>query len=286
VTGAVLDVGLVVGPYEGRIDADAAQAYALATNDPNPIYFESDAVPPLYTVSLILPALHEGIRLGSPADAIPGVRGGVHGEHDVIFHQRVRQGMAVRWTSETYCATQTGAGTMVTQRLVLTDVRDEPVVEHLWSSLYLGGTIDAQLGPSLREHAFPDDARTRPLGSHTFDVTGDQTFRYAGASTDHAPMHIDDEAARQAGFPSKFLQGLCTFAMCSGAVVKVAADGDPSRVRRLACRFASPVFPRSTLLVELFDAGATVDGGLPSVAFEASSAGTTVIKHGRAEITA
>jgi acyl dehydratase len=189
VTGAVLDVGLVVGPYEGRIDADAAQAYALATNDPNPIYFESDAA------------------------------------------------------------------------------------------------IDAQLGPSLREHAFPDDARTRPLGSHTFDVTGDQTFRY-GASTDHAPMHIDDEAARQAGFPSKFLQGLCTFAMCSGAVVKIAADGDPARVRRLACRFASPVFPRSSLLVELFDAGATVDGGLRSVAFEATSAGTTVIKHGRAEITA
>ncbi|MEX1007935.1 MAG: MaoC family dehydratase N-terminal domain-containing protein, partial [Acidimicrobiia bacterium] len=196
-----LHIGLVVGPYVGRIDPDAAQAYALATNDPNPAYFEGDAVPPVYTVALILPALHEGIRLGSPPDAIPGVRGGVHGEHDVFFHQRVRQGMALRWTSETYCATQTGAGTMVTQRLVLTDEHDAPVVEHLWSSLYLGGKIDAQLGPPLRDHTFPDDARRRPLGSHAFEVTGDQSFRYAGASTDHAPMHVDDEAARRGGSP-------------------------------------------------------------------------------------
>jgi acyl dehydratase len=129
----------------------------------------------------------------------------------------------------------------------------------------------------------PDDARSRPIGSHTFDVTGDQSFRYAGASTDHALIHIDDEAARRAGFPSKFLQGLCTFAMCSGAVVKIAADGEPERVRRLACRFAAPVFPRHDLVVEVFDAG-TTDAGDRCVAFEAASSRATVIKHGRAEI--
>ena len=96
-------------------------------------------------------------------------------------------------------------------------------------------------------------------------------------------IHIDDEAARRAGFPSKFLQGLCTFAMCSGAVVKVGADGDPDRLRRLACRFSSPVFPRNNLTVDVYDAGETADGGR-ALAFEASSAGATVIKHGRAEL--
>ncbi|MEX1008279.1 MAG: MaoC/PaaZ C-terminal domain-containing protein, partial [Acidimicrobiia bacterium] len=91
---------------------------------------------------------------------------------------------------------------------------------------------------------------------------------------------------QHAGSPSKFLQGLCTFAMCSGAVVKIAAGGDPARVRRLACRFASPVFPRSELVVELYDAGTTEHGELLDVAFEASAAGATVIRHGRAEISA
>jgi acyl dehydratase len=277
-----IHIGLTVGPYEGRIDPDAAKAYALATNDPNPVYADGLAVPPLYTVSLALPALLEGTRRAADDGAIRGARGGVHGEHDVFFHQPMRPGMALRWTSVTHCATVTGAGTMVTQRIVLADETDAPVVEHLWSTLYIGGAIDAPLGPALPDHTFPERARTRPLGSYEFDVTGDQTFRYAGASTDHGPVHIDDEAARSVGFPSKFLQGLCTLAMCSGAVVRVAAGGNPDSLRRLAGRFASPVFPRSTLTVDVFDAGTNGDGAR-AVAFDATSDGATVVKHGRAE---
>ena len=172
---------------------------------------------------------------------------------------------------------------MVTQRVLVSDEHDAPLVEHFWSTLYLGGTIRTEAGPDLADHTFPESARERPIGSHVFAVSGDQTFRYAGASTDHAPMHIDDEAARRVGFPGKFLQGLCTFAMCSGAVVKVGAHGDPTRLRRLACRFSSPVFPRQELTVDVYDAGETADGGR-ALAFEASSAGTMVIKHGRAEL--
>jgi acyl dehydratase len=277
-----IHIGLSVGPYRGRIDPDAAKAYALATNDPNRVYAEGLAVPPLYTVSLALPALLEGTRRAADDGAIRGARGGVHGEHDVFFHQSARPGMELRWTSLTHCATVTGAGTMVTQRIVLIDEADTPVIEHLWSTLYIGGAIDAPLGPALPDHTFPEHARAHPLGSYDFDVTGDQTFRYAGASTDHGPVHVDDEAARSVGFPSKFLQGLCTLAMCSGAVVRVAADGDPQSLRRFAGRFASPVFPRSTLTVDVFDAGTTSDGARV-VAFEANSNGATVVKHGRAE---
>ncbi|HXY94686.1 MAG TPA: MaoC/PaaZ C-terminal domain-containing protein [Acidimicrobiia bacterium] len=281
----VIHLGHTVGPFEGRIDDDAALAYALATDDPNPVYVDGDAVPPLYTVSLALPALlrgnHEGVDIG----AMPGVRAGVHGEHDVFFHQPVSRGMRLRWSSVTHAAANTPAGVLVTQRIVLTDAADAPVVEHLWSTLYVGGTIDEPLGPAIPEHTFPEPAREHPLGSHTFAVTRDQSFRYAGASTDHAPIHIDDEAARRAGFPSKFLQGLCTFAMCSGAVVKVAAGGDPLILRRIAGRFASPVFPRHELVVEVFDAGSMPDGGR-CAAFEATSAGRVVVKHGRAELAA
>jgi acyl dehydratase len=277
-----IHIGRTVGPFEGRIDPDAAQAYALATNDPNRIYTDGRAVPPLYTVSLALPALLQGTQGAFDPGAIRGARGGVHGEHDVFFHQPTRPGMSLRWNAVTHCATVTGAGTMVTQRIVLTDDDGAPVVEHLWSTLYLGGVVDQPLGPPLPDHTFPATARERALGSQDFEVTGDQTFRYAGASTDHGLLHIDDEAARSSGFPSKFLQGLCTLAMCSGAVVKIAGDGDPQFLRRLAGRFASPVFPRSTLTVDVFDAGATEDGSR-AVAFEAQSGGATVVKHGRAE---
>jgi hypothetical protein len=74
-------------------------------------------------------------------------------------------------------------------------------------------------------------------------------------------------------------------AMCSQAVVRTVADGDPARLRRLAVRFAANVLPDNDLTVVLFDAeGAASDDGRRAYAFEASSAGQTVIKNGRAEV--
>ena len=275
--------GVRTETYEGRVDADAAIAYALATNDPNPVYPEGRAVPPMYTVSLILPAMGESGRLGVDPGAIKDVRGGVHGEHDVYFHAPIVPGSSVRWYSENHCAMQTPAGVLVSQRILVSDLEDRPLVEHFWTSMHIGGKIPADVGPRLADHTFPPSARAHPIGAERFQVSGDQTFRYAGASTDHASIHVDDEAARRNGFPSKFLQGLCTFGMCSGAVVKHAAGGDPDRLHRLAGRFSSPVFPRNELLVELYDAGSTAEGR-PAFAFEATSAGQTVIKNGWVEL--
>jgi acyl dehydratase len=275
-------IGERYGPFEGRIDADAALAYARATNDPNPVYEQGRAVPPLYTVSLIFRAFQWAQADSVEPGAITDVHGGVHGEHDVYVHHPLSPGADLTWEVIPYCAQPTPAGVLVAQRAVISDA-DGPAVEHFWTSLHLGGKIAEPLGVPLADHTFPDAARGNPLGSHTFEVARDQAFRYAGASTDHGAMHIDDEAARQVGFPSKFMQGLCTFAMCSGAVVKLAADGDPELVRRLACRFSSPVFPGNELTVDVYDAGRSEDGSHVYV-FEATSAGAKVIKHGRAEL--
>jgi acyl dehydratase len=283
VTTPQINIALATEPRQGRIDRDAAMAYALATNDPNPVCVEGDAVPLLYTVSLILPSMIESMRLGVESGAITNVRGGVHGTHDVYFHRPLPPGSEVSWTSRTSGAEQTPAGVQVPQKIVVSDA-EGPAVTHYWSTLYIGGQIDPPVqGERLADHLLPDEARTRPVGCYTTHATGDQSFRYAGASTDHAVIHIDDVAAQRAGFPSKFLQGLCTFAMCSGGVVELLAGGDPNRVRRLAGRFSSPMFPRHDLGVEFFDIGPGPDG-VHLFGFEATSAGKTVLKHGRAEI--
>lgn len=277
-----ITVGEWLGPYEGRIDADAALAYARATNDPNLVYEEGRAVPPLYTVSLVLVARHASESSSVPLSAIEGVRGGVHGLHDVIVHRPLAPGVDVSWRATCHSVQPNPAGVLVAQRIVLSDAAG-PAVEHFWTTLYLGGSIPEPLGPPLRDHTFPEPARQRPVGNHVFTIERDQAFRYGGASGDRAPMHLDDAAARQAGFPSKFMQGLCTFAMCSGAVVRVAANGDPNRIRRLAGRFSSPVFPGNELEVTVYEIGPSEDG-TEAYAFEATSGGATVVKHGRADV--
>ncbi len=70
-------------------------------------------------------------------------------------------------------------------------------------------------------------------------------------------------------------------AMCSQAVVKTVADGDPARLKRLAVRFAANVLPGNDIEVAIFDAGQT--GDRRAYAFEATSAGAVVVKNGWAE---
>jgi acyl dehydratase len=92
------------------------------------------------------------------------------------------------------------------------------------------------------------------------------------------PIHVDESVAKSVGLPGIIAHGLCTMAMCPQAVVQRACGGDPARLKRLAVRFASNVFPGNDVEVQLYEAG---DGAL---AFEATSAGATVIKNGRAEV--
>jgi len=283
-TSPRIKIGEHYGPFSGRIDHDAALAYARATNDPNPVYEEGGAVPPLYTVSLILgDYLHAQSDAVEPG-AIEGVRGGVHAEYDLYQHRPLAPGAAVTWECIAHCAQPTKAGVLIAIRIVVSDDQG-PAVEHFWTTMFIGGTIPEPLGPPLADHTFPESAREHLIGTETFHVARDQSFRYAGASTDHAAFHIDDEAARRSGFPSKFLQGLCTLAMCSGAMVKHAGGGNPDKLRRFAARLASPMFPGNDLLVSVYDAGPTPDGG-HSYAFEAESQGASIIKHGRADFAA
>jgi acyl dehydratase len=172
----------------------------------------------------------------------------------------------------------------LTQRVLITDTEGSPLVEHLWSNFHIGGTIGTDLGVELPEHSFPEGARTRPAGTRTIALARDQGFRYAGVSGDRIGHSLDDETARSEGFPGKILQGMCTFGICSGALVDLGAGGDVSRLRRVAGRFSAPAFPRKDLVIETYEAGTTAEG-LRALAFEAVQDGVTVIKHGRAEFT-
>jgi hypothetical protein len=71
-------------------------------------------------------------------------------------------------------------------------------------------------------------------------------------------------------------------AMCTQAAVAMVAGGDPSRVRRVAVRFASPTRLDEDLVVDVYDASATEGPGV--YAFEATCAGAAVVKHGRIEL--
>src|SRR5947207_13139055 len=68
-------------------------------------------------------------------------------------------------------------------------------------------------------------------------VTPDKylTARYAGASGDFNPIHIDEEFARAVGLPGRILHGLWTMAQVARAHTE--AGGGPESLRRLSVQF-------------------------------------------------
>jgi len=72
--------------------------------------------------------------------------------------------------------------------------------------------------------------------------------RYAGASGDFNPIHIDPEFARQVGLPGNILHGLWMMAQLARANAQLA-DGDPRALKRLSVQFRGMGFPEQELVV-------------------------------------
>lgn len=82
------------------------------------------------------------------------------------------------------------------------------------------------------------------------EVTPDRhlTIRYAGASGDFNPIHVDDEFARAVGLPGRILHGLWTMAQVARAVTE-AGEGGPASLRRLSVQFRGMGVPERSITV-------------------------------------
>ena len=106
------------------------------------------------------------------------------------------------------------------------------------------------------------------------------TVRYAGASGDFNPIHIDEEFAKAVGLPGRILHGLWTMAQVARAQTEAA--GGPEHLKRLSVQFRGMGVPEQEVLVtgsvrELTDGRAVVDT-------VAEQAGKQIIRNAEAEL--
>lgn len=73
------------------------------------------------------------------------------------------------------------------------------------------------------------------------------TYRYAGASGDFNPIHIDGDFAQAVGLPGRILHGLWTMAQVARAQTEAA--GGPEHLRRLQVQFRGMGVPEREITV-------------------------------------
>jgi acyl dehydratase len=110
---------------------------------------------------------------------------------------------------------------------------------------------------------------TRPEAALIYRLSGDVN-----------PLHADPEVAAKAGFDRPILHGLCTYGMAGRAVIEQVLDHDAARLKRLALRFTSPVWPGETVRYELWREG----GALLRLRASVDARKTVVLNNGLVEV--
>jgi acyl dehydratase len=92
-----------------------------------------------------------------------------------------------------------------------------------------------------REPDFQVSLETLPRQALIYRLSGDYNL-----------LHSDPDVARAAGFSRPILHGLCTYGMAAHAVLQVVTNYDATRLRGVAARFTSPVYPGETVRYQLW----------------------------------
>jgi 3-hydroxybutyryl-CoA dehydratase len=117
-----------------------------------------------------------------------------------------------------------------------------------------------------------------------YKVTPDKylPYRYAGASGDFNPIHIDPEFAKAVGLQGNILHGLWMMAQVARGAAQLAA-GDPRALKRLSVQFRGMGFPEQELVVS--GTVKEVDDGRIVVDLVAAQGDNQVIRNAEAEVT-
>ena len=266
---------------EFKVEVDRARAYTEATNDPIAAHRDGALAPPVFAVVPIWDTMAMAMATVVPEEYMLLV---VHGEQDIRWHRPIRPGDVLISRAAPVGIHGKPSGTTVVVKIETRDQGGDLVVEQYTTTFFRGVSEGESAGDKAPPHKLAQAVkRGEPVATLAQKMDDDQTFRYAEASGDHMPIHLDEEIAKQVGLPGIIIHGLCTMAFTSWALITTVADGDPTRLRRLAVRFSRPVLPGQEITTSIWHVDA-VDG-VDTYGFETTNPdGDLVVKDGFAEI--
>ncbi len=274
--------GKIYAPITTEVTLDAMQNYARACNDDNPRFFDAAlpggiVAPPMFAVVVTwLPVITVMTDPEVHADLLRLL----HVAQDMEFDAPIRPGDSITSTARIASIETHQSGESMALELEAHNARGEAVNRSVFTIFIRGRRTTSPPAAVRADHATVRGAQLIAV-EQTIDL--DQTSRYAAASGDLNPIHVDANVAKMAGLPGIIVHGLCTMAFTAKVMVDHLCEGDPARLKRLAVRFSHPVLPGETITTKVWPVGDR--NGRRAYEYETYNRdGLAVIRDGIAEI--
>ena len=240
-----------------EIDTRRAMNFAASVFDQNPFFLDDEreggiVVHPMIACAITWPS---SLDIGQylVADDFPAHlnRYQVHYTESIVWHRPMRPGDVLAVRGELSAIVPHRAGTHLIVRYDAVDQKGEPVFTEFTGAMLrdvkcLDEGRGADSVPPL-----PKFRSTEVLWEAPIDLHPLSAHIYDGCADIHFPIHSSVAFAHMVGLPDIIIQGTATVSYAVSELIRREADGDPTRVQALDCRFTGMVIPGSRIAVKL-----------------------------------
>jgi acyl dehydratase len=239
-----------------RISVRRLLAYAAGIGATSQIAFYDDREGGVVAMPPFCVALEWPVVSGARARHVLGAehaeaRRGVHASQDSFFHRPIRPGDELETRGGIAAVQPTSAGALVSMKLETVDVATGKLVVTSWShSIYRGVGVAGEAQVIEAAPAVPA-ANGAPAGDPvTVWIPREMPHIYTECASIWNPIHTERAVALAAGLPDIILHGTASWALAGRELLRLYADSDPRRLRRLHGRFRAMVLPGTDIRVE------------------------------------
>ena len=251
--------GTSLRDYETLVNWRDIMNYSASIGDNNSRYYDDEnpggiIAHPVYPVALtwnIIGKISEFIV--SEKFPMELLMSQVHYTEHLQIHRSLSPGIQVVIKGQIVAILPHRAGTHVVIRLEARDKEGAPLfTEHIGAMLRGVECICGEGRESLPVVPNVSDA-VEPCWVNTISIDKLLPFVYDGCTDIVFPIHTSVQFAHMVGLPGIILQGTATLALAVTELVNRELNGEPARVRSVACRFTGMVLPDSNISVRMIE---------------------------------
>jgi acyl dehydratase len=244
-----------------EVTAEHIRQYALACNEDNPAFLDGErtggiVAPPLFGAAVTYPAV---IQVANDPELGVDLMRLLHSEQDMEYLAPIRPADVITTVAKLLAIETMAHGETLALELRAFNQNKVEVQRIVFTGFirarnktHFRNALSREKRDARKTAAAEMAPQGEPVATMVQRLDIDQTTRYARASGDNNPIHLDEDFARAVGLPGVIVHGLCTMAFASKAVIDSVCGRDPLRLKRLYAKFARPVFPGQTLTTTLW----------------------------------